>query len=100
MGIYKYDPADLTDAVNGLAQLKSDYENASAVREESAGVFGYEGLAGAVEEFVDNWKHHREQQLETLKGTQESLANIVENYLDQDQSGAAELRDDNPNGVR
>ena len=92
MGVYKYDPEDLNEAVAGLGRLKSDYENASQVREASAGVFGYSGLAGAVEDFVDNWKHHREQQLETLTGTHESLRDITENYVEQDQSAADELR--------
>jgi hypothetical protein len=93
VGTYKYDPDDLGDAVAGLGRLQSDYESASQVQEAAAGVFGYPGLAGAVEDFVDNWRHHRENQLETLSGTRESLQSITENYLEQDRAGAAELRD-------
>jgi hypothetical protein len=93
MGIYKYDFEDLSDTASGLARLRSDFANASSVKEEAADSFGYGDLIGAVEEFVDNWSANREKQLETLESAKTALDDIVENYRSLDADGVAELED-------
>ena len=92
-GIYKYDLDDLGEATDGLGTLKSNFENASQVREGYDGAMGYDDLRDAVEEFVDNWKHNRERQLETLGSAQEALAGITQNYVDFDQAGVTTLNE-------
>ena len=91
-GIYKYDVDDLGDTASGLSTLKSDFENASRARSEASGAMGYGDLRGAVEEFVDNWKHNRERQLEAIAAAAEALDSIVTNYVDGDENAAGELR--------
>jgi hypothetical protein len=91
MGTKIYDVPILEATANGLAQLRSDFETASAVREEAASAFGYEGLAGAVEEFVDNWKHNRERQLETIDGVQKAIVDVAANYVEHDACAVNEL---------
>jgi hypothetical protein len=100
--VYKYDLEDLSEAASGLATLKSDFEQASAVREEANDAFGYSDVQGAVQDFVDNWKHNRERQLETLTSAQEALSGIRETYVAMDAEGVNQLQDsgsgDNPGG--
>lgn len=91
MGTKTYDVPILEATATGLAQLRSDYETASQVREEAASAFGYEGLAGAVEEFVDNWKHNRDRQLETIEGVQQTLVDVAANYVEHDSCAVDEL---------
>lgn len=91
-GIYKYDVDDLGDTAGGLRTLKSDFENASSLRSQASGAMGYDDLRGAVQEFVDNWKHNRERQLEAIDAAAEALDGIVTNYVDGDEKAASELR--------
>ncbi len=91
--IYRYDVAELAEAEQGLARLKSDFENASRIREEHDAALGYGDLRGAVGDFVDNWKHNRERQLQTLESAQEALAGITENYVAFDAQAVDALND-------
>lgn len=91
-GIYKYDVDDLGDTAAGLRALKSDFAHASTAREEAAGALGYGELRGAVAEFVDNWKHNRERQLDAIDAAAEALDGIVANYVEADSSAAQALR--------
>jgi len=93
MGIYKYDFEDLSETSSGLSTLLSDFQNASEVQQEASDAFGYGSLIGAVEEFVDNWSANRDKQIEAIEGTQEALAEIVNNYEQLDSDGVAELQD-------
>lgn len=97
--IYKYDLEDLSEAASGLATLKSDFETASAVREEANDAFGYSNVQGAVEDFVNNWKHNRERQLETLASAQQALAGIRETYVAMDAEGVSQLQDSGDGGT-
>lgn len=91
-GIYKYDVDDLGETASGLRTLQSDFEHASSMRSQAAGAMGYSDLRGAIEEFVDNWKHNRDRQLEAIGAAAEALGTIVDNYVEGDTSAAAELR--------
>jgi hypothetical protein len=93
VGTWKYDLAELEGTASGLRTLQSDFETASQVREAAGGAFGYPWLAGAVESFVDNWKHNREQQIETISKTREALVEIIQNYVDLDQAGVDQLNE-------
>ncbi len=52
--IYKHDLDDLADAETGATQLKTDFDGASDFQEQGEGSVGCPGLAGALDEFVDN----------------------------------------------
>ena len=91
-GIYKYDVDDLTQTASGLRTLHSDFSSASEARRDASGAMGYGDLRGAVEEFVDNWEHNRERQLEAIDAAAEALDGIVTNSVDGDENAAAELR--------
>lgn len=91
-GIYKYDVDELGQTASGLRTLQSDFENASSMRSQASGAMGYGDLRGAIEEFVDNWKHNRDRQLEAIGSAAEALGGIVDNYVEGDTSAAAELR--------
>lgn len=88
MGVYRYDIDDLHRTASGLQTLRADFEQASRAREHASGAFGYADLSGAVEQFVDNWKHNREKQIEAIGGAAEALTTITENYVEQDAAGA------------
>ena len=92
-GIYKYDVADLGNTAQGLRTLKGDFEGASRTRERASDALGYPKLRAAVEEFVDNWEHNRERQLEAIESAAEALDKITESYVDGDEKGAAALRE-------
>ena len=93
-GTFKYDLAELTTVASGLATLASDFENASKTREDADGALGYGDLRGAVREFVDNWSHERDKQIEAINGSSEALAEIIDNYVEYDETSADQLRDD------
>lgn len=93
MGEYRYDVEELQDTAAGLAVLESDFASASEVRESAAGAFGWSWLEGAVDSFVDNWRHNREKQIETLQGTHEALAEISETYVAFDREAVAQLEE-------
>ena len=85
MGVYTYDVDDLHRTASGLQSLRADFEQAS-------GAFGYGDLSGAVEQFVGNWKHNRERQIEAIGGAAEALTTITDNYVDQDEAVAQAVR--------
>lgn len=93
MGVYKYDLAELTSVSSGLATLKGDYENASRDRGNADSAFGYPDLQRAMRDFVDNWKHERDKQLEAIEGAGGALKKIIENYEKYDADSAEELRE-------
>lgn len=88
---YRYDLDDLGETHRNLGRLRSDYEGASQAAEDVEGSLGYDSLRGAVEEFVDNWKKHREKQLATMEETETALADICEGYVEFDESGVTQL---------
>ncbi len=73
--------------------MRSDFENASQVRESRDDALGYGDLRGAMADFVDNWKHNRERQLETLSSAEEALTGITENYVAFDEQAVATLNE-------
>jgi hypothetical protein len=91
---YRYDLEDLVEAANGMQSLRSSFENASSVREEADDAFGYPDLKDKVKDFVDNWKHNRERQLEAIGAAHEALQGISEGYVEFDANGVAELQDE------
>lgn len=94
MAQYKYDLEELTAVSSGLATLRGDYESASRERGEVDGALGYGDLRSAVRDFVDNWKHERDKQLEAIGGAAEALDKIIANYVEYDADSAEGLRED------
>jgi hypothetical protein len=90
--VSRYDLEDLAEAETGAAQLKADFEGASKFQERNEGAVGYPGLAGALNEFVDNWSHKREKMLESLESTRQTLTEIRTNLREHDTAAAGELR--------
>lgn len=93
-GPYKYDVDDLGDCASGLRTLKSDYEGATSSRRGASGALGYASLRGAMQDFVDDWKHNRDRQLDEIEATAEALDKIIDNYVTGDQKAASSLRED------
>ena len=94
MGVFRYDLYELTSVSDGLAALKGDYENASRSRGEVDGALGYGDLRGAVQDFVGNWKHERDKQLEAIEGASQALRTIIDGYVAYDDGAAEQLRSD------
>lgn len=94
MGVFMYDLYELTSVSDGLAALKGDYENASRSRGEVDGALGYGDLRGAVQDFVANWTHERDKQLEAIEGGSQALRRIIDGYVAYDESSAEQLRSD------
>jgi hypothetical protein len=90
--VSRYDLEDLAEAEAGAVQLKADFEGASEFQERNEAAVGYPGLAGALNEFVDNWSHKREKMLESLESTRQALNEIRTNLREHDTTAADELR--------
>lgn len=91
-GPYKYDVADLGEAASGLRTLQADYEGATRSRRGASADLGYSSLRSAMQEFVDDWEHNRDRQLEEIEATATALGQIIDDYVSHDADGAAELR--------
>lgn len=93
-GTFKYDLEELTTVQEGLRTLASDFESASSTRKDADSALGYGDLRSAVRDFVDNWSHERDQQIEAINGSAEALTEIIDNYVEYDETSADQLRED------
>lgn len=61
MGDLMVDIAVLTAGERDLALLKSEFDGIEDRRDDTAEVWGHDGLRDAMHEFASNMKHHREE---------------------------------------
>lgn len=93
MTTYKYDVAELQDTQARLHALAGDFAHASSIRDSYDGAMGYPSLRDAVQQFTDNWSHHRDKQIEAIDGAATMLGDICKNYVDFDRGATHQLYD-------
>lgn len=74
----------------GLGAIKDALQHAEAAQ-PGAGVLGSGELAGAMDEFVDNWKIHRDKLISSVDAHQKMATDSAEAYENTDEGLAKEL---------
>ena len=74
----------------GLVRIIDALQRAEATQ-PGVGVLGSGELAGAVEEFVDNWKIHRNKLVASVEAHQKMALDSAEAYENTDEGLAREL---------
>ncbi|MDQ3990666.1 MAG: hypothetical protein M3228_15280 [Actinomycetota bacterium] len=81
----------------GLGRIKDALHQAEATQ-PGVGVLGSGELAGAMDEFVDNWKIHRKKLVASVEAHQKMAVDSAEAYEDTDEGLAKELTEPRPAG--
>lgn len=88
-----YDLDSLNNLVSDLQTIHGDYSGIDGSMDTAAAAAGYSSLAGALNDFSDNWSRNRAKQLEDLEGAHTSLAEIVGQLEEYDDNGVTKLRE-------
>ena len=81
----------------GLGRIKDALHQAEATQ-PGVEVLGSGELAGAVDEFVDNWKIHRKKLVVSVEAHQKMALDSAEAYENTDEGLAKELTKPRPSG--
>ncbi len=57
----------LADSERRLGKLKSEFDSLDHQKEDLQGVWGSGDIAGAMDEFFDNWSHYRKKLLASIE---------------------------------
>jgi len=74
----------------GLGRIRDALQHAEATQ-SGVGVLGSGELAGAVDDFVDNWKIHRDKLVASVEAHQKMTTDSAEAYENTDEGLAKEL---------
>lgn len=74
----------------GLGRIRDALQHAEAAS-PGAGVLGVGGLAGAMDDFVDNWEIHRRKLVSSVEAHQKMATDSAEAYESTDEQLAGEL---------
>lgn len=91
MGDLMVDIAVLTASERDLAQLKSEFDGIEDRRDDTAEVWGHDGLRDAMHEFASNMKHHRKELSEKIQANGEKIGATLDAFREADEKLASEL---------
>ena len=74
----------------GLGRIRDALQHADATK-PGAGVLGLGGLAGAMDDFVDNWEIHRKKLVSSVEAHEKMATDSAEAYENTDEGLAKEL---------
>jgi len=74
----------------GLGRIREALQHAEATQ-PGAGVLGVGGLAEAMDDFVDNWRIHRDKLVSSVEAHQKMATDSAEAYESTDEELAKEL---------
>jgi hypothetical protein len=74
----------LEDTADALEQLRAEFADASQIADDYRGVLGSGEVADAVDDFVGNWRRHREKLINSIESLETMAEDSARTYREVD----------------
>lgn len=71
---------EVRELANKLRLVATEFENAEDIADDYAEQVSHDDLAHELEQFAENWKHHREKLMDGLQSFVEAAKSAAEGY--------------------
>ncbi|WP_327429109.1 hypothetical protein [Streptomyces sp. NBC_01236] len=88
----------LVKTAKSLKKIQYEFEHTEEHQDDLKGVWGSGQIAGAMDDFADNWDYHRKQLLESIKTVGELAEGCHQAFKDLDQKLAKATQPSHSNG--
>jgi nucleoid-associated protein YejK len=84
----------LQETAGSLGMLIEEFNRASQIVDDNRGAIGENALLHALDDFVDNWKVHRDELLESMKAVYDMATQSHDGYIQVDNELAQAIAQD------